>query len=132
MLGDLLKVKVNKLTSVKTQLSYSYYSLPYCKPEKIVDNAENLGEFKMREPHMCNVVYRITLDAKEAKEFKENIDDAYRVNMILDNLSLVVPNKRADIDSLIYQHGFDVGYKLYKHRCKVFYTKSLGIYCEVP
>ncbi|KAK6126952.1 hypothetical protein DH2020_039304 [Rehmannia glutinosa] len=42
--GDLLKVKVNKLTSVKTQLPYSYYSLPYCKPEKIVDSAENLGE----------------------------------------------------------------------------------------
>lgn len=44
MQGDLLKVKVNKLTSVKTQLPYSYYSLPYCKPEKIVDSAENLGE----------------------------------------------------------------------------------------
>ena len=41
---DLLKVKVNKLTSIKTQLPYSYYSLPYCKPEKIVDSAENLGE----------------------------------------------------------------------------------------
>lgn len=42
--GDLLKVKVNKLTSTKTQLPYSYYSLPYCPPEKIVDSAENLGE----------------------------------------------------------------------------------------
>lgn len=42
--GDLLKVKVNKLTSTKTQLPYSYYSLPYCLPEKIVDSAENLGE----------------------------------------------------------------------------------------
>lgn len=37
-------VKVNKLTSTKTQLPYSYYSLPYCRPEKIVDSAENLGE----------------------------------------------------------------------------------------
>jgi transmembrane 9 superfamily protein 2/4 len=42
--GDELKVKVNKLTSTKTQLPYSYYSLPYCPPEKIVDSAENLGE----------------------------------------------------------------------------------------
>lgn len=39
-----MKVKVNKLTSTKTQLPYSYYSLPHCKPKKIVDNAENLGE----------------------------------------------------------------------------------------
>ncbi|KAL2502458.1 Transmembrane 9 superfamily member 8 [Forsythia ovata] len=122
--GDLLNVKVNKLTSIKTQLPYSYYSLPYCKPDKIVDSAENLGEvlrgdrienshyvFKMREPQMCNVVCRITLNAKQAKEFKEKIDDDYRVNMILDNLPLVVPYKRSDIDSLVYQHGFHVGIK---------------------
>lgn len=37
-------VKVNKLTSIKTQLPYTYYSLPYCKPSKIVDSSENLGE----------------------------------------------------------------------------------------
>lgn len=41
---DLLQVKVNKLTSTKTQLPYSYYSLPFCKPNTIVDSAENLGE----------------------------------------------------------------------------------------
>ncbi|KAH6779379.1 Endomembrane protein 70 protein family [Perilla frutescens var. hirtella] len=122
--GDLLKVKVNKLTSTKTQLPYSYYSLPYCKPKEIVDSAENLGEvlrgdrienspyvFKMREPQMCNIVCHAVLSAKDAKEFKEKIDDAYRVNMILDNLPLVVPYKRSDTDSLIYQHGFDVGFK---------------------
>lgn len=44
MQGDELKVKVNKLTSTKTQLPYSYYSIPLCKPQKIVDSAENLGE----------------------------------------------------------------------------------------
>ena len=37
-------MKVNKLTSTKTQLPYSYYSLPFCKPDTIVDSAENLGE----------------------------------------------------------------------------------------
>jgi len=41
---DPLLVKVNKLTSTKTQLPYSYYSLPFCKPNTIVDSAENLGE----------------------------------------------------------------------------------------
>ena len=41
---DPLLVKVNKLTSTKTQLPYSYYSLPFCKPDSIVDSAENLGE----------------------------------------------------------------------------------------
>jgi hypothetical protein len=42
--GDPLQVKVNKLTSIKTQLPYTYYSLPFCKPATIVDSAENLGE----------------------------------------------------------------------------------------
>uniref|UniRef100_A0A7N0TCH8 Transmembrane 9 superfamily member n=1 Tax=Kalanchoe fedtschenkoi TaxID=63787 RepID=A0A7N0TCH8_KALFE len=123
--GDELKVKVNKLTSIKTQLPYSYYSLPFCLPEKIIDSAENLGEvlrgdrienspyvFKMREPQLCNVLCRIILDAKTSKEFKEKIDDEYRVNMILDNLPLVVPVERLDHDPTpIYQLGFHVGVK---------------------
>lgn len=124
--GDLLKVKVNKLTSTKTQLPYSYYSIPYCRPDSIVDSAENLGEvlrgdrienspyvFKMREPQMCNIVCRVVLDAKAAKKFKEKIDDEYRVNMILDNLPLVVPLRRLDRDAPpVYQHGFFVGHKV--------------------
>ncbi|MED6138625.1 Transmembrane 9 superfamily member 8 [Stylosanthes scabra] len=123
--GDILRVKVNKLTSTKTQLPYSYYSLPYCRPNQIIDSAENLGEvlrgdrienspyeFKMREPRMCTIVCRLTLNAKTAQEFKEKIDDEYRVNMILDNLPLVVPLRRPDQESsLVYLHGFLIGLK---------------------
>ncbi|PWS22724.1 hypothetical protein DKP78_16875, partial [Enterococcus faecium] len=92
--GDSLPVKVNKLTSVKTQLPYAYYSLPFCKPDTIVDSAENLGEvlrgdrienspyvFEMREPKMCHIVCKLTVGEKEAKELKEKIEDEYRVNM---------------------------------------------------
>jgi transmembrane 9 superfamily protein 2/4 len=42
--GADLPVKVNKITSTKTQLPYEYYSLDYCLPEKIINSAENLGE----------------------------------------------------------------------------------------
>lgn len=38
-------------------------------------------QFKMREPRMCNIVCKLTLDAKTAKQFKEKISDEYRVNM---------------------------------------------------
>ncbi|WOH01136.1 hypothetical protein DCAR_0520517 [Daucus carota subsp. sativus] len=123
--GDPLKVKVNKLTSIKTQLPYSYYTLPFCRPDTIVDSAENLGEvlrgdrienspyeFKMREPQMCNIMCRVILDKKIAKEIKRKIDDDYRVNMILDNLPLVVPVRRMDQESsFLYQHGYLVGLK---------------------
>ncbi|XP_052181475.1 transmembrane 9 superfamily member 10-like isoform X2 [Diospyros lotus] len=119
---------MDELTSTKTQILHSYYSLPYCKPNKIVGSAENLVEvhgdrfdtspyvFKMREPQMCNVVCRVVLDAKTAKEFKEKMDDEYRVNMILDDLPLVhpihFPIHRPDQELFIaYEHGFPVGLK---------------------
>ncbi|CAD6223867.1 unnamed protein product [Miscanthus lutarioriparius] len=122
--GDPLPVKVNKLTSIKTQLPYTYYSLPFCKPDTIIDSAENLGEvlrgdrienspyvFKMGEPKMCQIVCKAKIGEKEAKELKEKIEDEYRVNMILDNLPLVVPVTRQDKNSIAYQGGYHVGLK---------------------
>jgi transmembrane 9 superfamily member 2/4 len=53
-------VKVNKLTSIKTQLPYSYYSLPYCKPNEIVDSAENLGEV-LRGDRIENSPYVVSI-----------------------------------------------------------------------
>jgi len=57
--GDQLQVKVNKLTSTKTQLPYSYYSLPYCTPEKIQDSTENLGEV-LRGDRIENSLYSVS------------------------------------------------------------------------
>ena len=42
--GDKVEIKVHKLSSPKTHLPYDYYSLPFCKPEEISRQAENLGE----------------------------------------------------------------------------------------
>ncbi|KAK3437966.1 transmembrane 9 superfamily member 8 [Eucalyptus grandis] len=123
--GHPLKVKVNKLTSIKTQLPYSFYSLPFCRPKKILDSAENLGEvlrgdrienspyeFKMRDPKMCKILCRAVPNAKETKDLKEKIADEYRVNMILDNLPVVVPLRRSEQDATpVYQLGFHVGLK---------------------
>ncbi|KAI8529650.1 hypothetical protein RHMOL_Rhmol12G0241200 [Rhododendron molle] len=123
--GVPLQVKVNKLSSTKTQLPYDYYYLKYCKPLKITNSAENLGEvlrgdriensmytFNMREEQPCKVACRAKLDAESAKNFKEKIDDEYRVNMILDNLPVAVLRPRRDgIQSTSYEHGFRVGFK---------------------
>ncbi|CDY23803.1 BnaA01g21540D [Brassica napus] len=123
--GDPLYVKVNKLSSTKTQLPYDYYYLNYCKPPKIVNNAENLGEvlrgdriensvytFQMLEDQPCKVGCRVKLDAESTKNFKEKIDDEYRANMILDNLPVAVLRQRRDgSQSTTYEHGFRVGFK---------------------
>lgn len=44
--GDKIQVKGVKLTSMKTQLPYEYYSVPFCKPKggEIQYKSENLGE----------------------------------------------------------------------------------------
>ncbi|XP_042483363.1 transmembrane 9 superfamily member 7-like [Macadamia integrifolia] len=123
--GDPLQVKVNKLSSIKTQLPYDYYFLNYCKPSKILNSEENLGEvlrgdriensvytFHMRMEDSCKVACRVKLDTESAKNFKEKIDDEYRVNMILDNLPVAVLRQRRDgSQSTTYEHGFLVGFK---------------------
>ncbi|MQM09540.1 hypothetical protein Taro_042409 [Colocasia esculenta] len=123
--GDELQVKVNKLSSTKTQLPYDYYFLDYCKPPKILNSAENLGEvlrgdriensvytFKMRTDETCKVACPKKLNAETVKNFKEKIDDEYKVNMILDNLPVAVARQRRDGSQLTtYEHGFRVGFK---------------------
>lgn len=63
MQGHPLKVKVNKLTSIKTQLPYSFYSLPFCRPKKILDSAENLGEV-LRGDRIENSPYEVSFGVR--------------------------------------------------------------------
>ncbi|KAJ8564465.1 hypothetical protein K7X08_000925 [Anisodus acutangulus] len=123
--GDYLHVKVNKLSSTKTQLPYDYYFLAYCKPPRVSNSAENLGEvlrgdriensvytFMMRKTESCKVACRIQLDVESAKNFKDKIAEDYLVNMILDNLPVAVPRQKLDrTGEKIYERGFQVGFK---------------------
>jgi hypothetical protein len=125
---DPVMLKVNKLSSVKTQLPYEYYSLPYCRPDKITSFAENLGEvlrgdrienslyqFYMRTDEQCKVLCRIeSLSAVQSKAFKEKIADDYKVNMILDNLPVAMVKILKDEDGKqmkSYERGYYVGFK---------------------
>ncbi|KAL4612029.1 hypothetical protein ACB092_08G169300 [Castanea dentata] len=57
--------KVNSLTSIETELPFSYYSLPYCQPlEGIKKNAENLGELLMGD-QIDNSPYRFQMNVNE-------------------------------------------------------------------
>lgn len=63
--GDKLTLKVNKLSSTKTQLPYDYYSIPYCRPEAIVSSAENLGEV-LRGDRIENSLYEVRVPASSS------------------------------------------------------------------
>jgi len=57
--GDVVELKVNKLTSVKTQLPYKFYDkLPFCRPAEIVNMDANLGEFLSGDRFM-NSLYHV-------------------------------------------------------------------------
>lgn len=57
--GDAIGVKVVKLDSIKTQLPYDYYSLPFCKPPVIEETAEGLGEV-LSGDRMENSMYKVS------------------------------------------------------------------------
>ncbi len=59
--GEKVPVQVIKLTSVHTQLPYKYYDLPFgknCRPAKIVDDKEKLGEI-LRGDRIENSLYEV-------------------------------------------------------------------------
>lgn len=61
--GETVPLKVNKLVSSKTQLPYTYYSLPFCTPkEGVLDMAENLGEILLGDK-IENSPYIVSFDS---------------------------------------------------------------------
>ncbi|MBA0593920.1 hypothetical protein Gorai_010846 [Gossypium raimondii] len=109
VVGCYLSVKVNSLTSIDTEMSFSYYSLPFCKPkEGVKDGAENLGELLMGDriensPYMFKMYTNETeiflcqsnkLSADDFKLLKERNDEMYQVNLILDNLTAIRYTKK--------------------------------------
>ncbi|KAK6918703.1 Nonaspanin (TM9SF) [Dillenia turbinata] len=120
--GENIFAKVNSLTSIETELPFSYYSLPYCKPlGGIKKSAENLGELLMGE-QIDNSPYRFrmnvnesvylctttSLNEHEVKLLKQRTRDLYQVNMILDNLPVMRFANQNGIN--IQWTGFPVGY----------------------
>lgn len=121
--GNLVQLKVNKLISVKTQLPYEYYTLPFCRPTEIKEKAENLGEtlmgdvvenspyeLKMVINESCKKLCSVTLDDTKKDKFRKKIDDEYSVNWIVDNLPVATRYQSpANGEAYFYSDGFLVG-----------------------
>eukprot|EP00002_Diphylleia_rotans_P008454 TRINITY_DN182_c0_g3_i1.p1 TRINITY_DN182_c0_g3~~TRINITY_DN182_c0_g3_i1.p1 ORF type:complete len:637 (-),score=136.16 TRINITY_DN182_c0_g3_i1:126-2036(-) len=123
----IVELKVNKLTSVKTQIPYDYYSLPFCRPVKIQSSVQNLGEVLYgdriqnslyqvyaKTDFRCQVLCKREYSKNEVKEFAEKVSDEYRVNWILDNLPAATPRKYHEAGSekvvTTYELGFPLGF----------------------
>uniref|UniRef100_A0A7N0TVP4 Transmembrane 9 superfamily member n=2 Tax=Kalanchoe fedtschenkoi TaxID=63787 RepID=A0A7N0TVP4_KALFE len=120
--GNEIYAKVNSLTSIETELPFSYYSLPYCEPvDGVKKSAENLGELLMGDQidsspyrfrmNLNESVYLCTtssLNEGQVKLLKQRSRDLYQVNMILDNLPAMRYAKQNGVN--IQWTGFPVGY----------------------
>ncbi|KNA15496.1 hypothetical protein SOVF_097760 [Spinacia oleracea] len=119
---DEIYAKVNSLTSIETELPFSYYSLPYCKPhDGVKKSAENLGELLMGD-QIDNSPYRFRMNKNESvflcitsplneeqvKLLKQRTRDLYQVNMILDNLPAMRFANQNGVK--IQWTGFPIGY----------------------
>jgi len=123
--GGLVDLKVNKLTSVRTQLPYGYYTLPYCRPPAIQDSVENLGEIltgdlienspyeiKMMVNQTCRLLCKQDLKKEQKDKLRSMIDDDYLVNWIVDNLPAATRYiRKADGGEFVYMNGFPVGFE---------------------
>ncbi|XP_021809007.1 transmembrane 9 superfamily member 11 [Prunus avium] len=125
VVGDTLGVKVNSLTSIDTEIPFSYYSLPFCQPQDgVKDSAENLGELLMGD-RIENSPYRFKMYTNESEIFlchtgplsgdqfnllKKRIDEMYQVNLILDNLPAIRYTKKEGF--VLRWTGYPVGIKV--------------------
>mmetsp|Transcript_12152 Transcript_12152/g.36621 ORF Transcript_12152/g.36621 Transcript_12152/m.36621 type:complete len:664 (+) Transcript_12152:48-2039(+) len=120
-----VELKVNKLTSIKTQLPFDYYSHKFCKPPGgVQQTAENLGEFLsgdrienspyvllMRLDEFCKILCpTIKLSANHVQQFKHTIDEQYHHNWILDNIPAASVVDTETYVTTSYSRGFPVGY----------------------
>ncbi|KAI0240055.1 Transmembrane 9 superfamily member 4 [Lamellibrachia satsuma] len=136
---DLVEVKAIKLTSVKAQLPYNYYSLPFCEPHNgIVYKTENLGEVlrgdrivntpyqvRMTEPVKCAFLCNKTLTEEQSKLVAKRIQQQYNVHLLTDNLPCATKISMSDSkEATLYEHGYKLGFVSNK---KVFLFNHLKL-----
>lgn len=117
--GDHVTLKVNKVTSTKTQLPFDYYDLPFCRNKEDHASTENLGEsisgdtttaspyqLLMKQDETCAILCKKKHEKKDMKLFRNMIDEEYRIHWLVDNLPVAVRNEELGFVT----RGFPVGF----------------------
>jgi transmembrane 9 superfamily protein 2/4 len=124
--GEVVKIRVNKLTSAKTMLPYEFYTLPFPKPTQgVKEQPENLGEYlsgnriensgyklKFLDNTECQLLARSTFKKEQIDAFKKAIREEYRVNWIIDNLpsAAAIDDYETKTQTVVYDTGFPIGH----------------------
>ena len=97
---DEVLVYVNSITSSKTQIVLDYYSLPVCKPDKVFQLKQNIGNvlsgeeysntkysFRMMENQpQPQLLCKVKLTEDDVSLLKTRIEEEYNVQWIVDDL----------------------------------------------
>ena len=125
-----VKLKVNKLTSIKTLLPLEYYTLPVCRPvDGPVMDHQNWGEFlagdriqsspyllQMKKDMFCGQLCIANLGKSEMphtaapNQMVKAIRKNYHNNWIVDNLPVASKAQNGEKISVGYYRGFPIGY----------------------
>jgi transmembrane 9 superfamily protein 2/4 len=123
--GAVVNLKVIRIDSVKTQLPFEYYALPFCQPPEIINAAENLGEVLrgdrienslyqlfMNVEESCKILCKLEYNEEQMGEFAEKVNDEYRVHWIVDNLPAATRVVRDVSDGNVLTYSYERGYPL--------------------
>ncbi|KAL6312072.1 hypothetical protein AAG906_027281 [Vitis piasezkii] len=105
--GEPILAKVNSLTSIETELPFSYYKLLMGDQ---IDNSPY--RFRMNVNETIYLCTTSPLNEHDVKLLKQRTRDLYQVNMILDNLPAMRFAKQNGVN--IQWTGFPVGYTPHK------------------
>lgn len=127
--GQDVKMKVNKMTSVKEEYPIEYYRLPFCQPDEGIKlDHENLGEFltgdrienspyrlKMKTDMYCEQVCATNLGRTEVAGVSPSkiiraIRRGYHNNWIVDNLPSASKSEDESSTYTRYFQGFPIGF----------------------
>lgn len=134
---SVLNIKVNGLASVKAQIPYEYYYLPFPKPEKTEHKKETLGEMftsthienslynvKVLQDESCIVIGDVTYNQQQSELFSELISDEYVGNLLLDNLP--VSMKIVSESNVFYEHGYPLGGNIIQSKDSTILGKAIN------
>ncbi|KAL0246404.1 hypothetical protein GEMRC1_007616 [Eukaryota sp. GEM-RC1] len=138
--GDTIPLWASHLTSNITTIPFKPYDLPLCKPDKLIEDKRNLGDLISGHVRQSSL-YQIQMNKPDSQprilctkdytdsqlnSLKRHISQKYRINWILDNLSVFVK-----VAESIYEQGFPLGHVFSKdktilhnhHRINILYYK---------
>jgi transmembrane 9 superfamily protein 2/4 len=126
--NDSIDLAVGKLNSVKTQIPFEYYYLPFCRPDELRRREDNLGEI-LTGDYTQNSLYQINMMSNsyckqlcsprnytgyEVELFQWMIERDYKASWYIDDLPAAYKlyDHQAEKEEIKYEDGFPLGIKL--------------------